>query len=338
MQQTISQKAEVKHSSDLRTLEQLSKSIAAAIGFGERENEEITLAVSELASNLVRHAGGGTVILTPLSDNGRSGVQIESIDKGPGIPDIERAMTDGFSTVGSLGYGLGTVNRLMDEFDIQSQPGAGTCIVCRRWVHVNGTSSYLCPLSFGAATRPHPRMGLNGDTFIIKQWEESALVGVIDGLGHGQWAQRAAQTARRYVESHFDQLPEETFRGVGRLCRATRGVVMALARFDWEQEKLIFASVGNVEVRVFNSPEPVKFVVRRGIIGLNAPNPVVTQHHWEPNNIMVIHSDGVRTHWQWEDFPELASESATVTAQRLLHVLAKEEDDATVAVVRGKPK
>jgi anti-sigma regulatory factor (Ser/Thr protein kinase)/serine/threonine protein phosphatase PrpC len=338
MQQTILRKVEVKHSSDLSALRKASNTTAAAIGFDEKENEEIVLAVSELASNLVRHAGGGTVILTPFSDDGRSGIQIESMDKGPGIPDMERAMTDGFSTVGSLGYGLGTVNRLMDEFDIRSQPGAGTYIVCRRWVHANRPNNKFCPLSFGAATRPHPRMGLNGDAFIIKQWEESALVGVIDGLGHGQWAQRAAQTARRYVESHFAQLPEETFRGVGRLCRATRGVVMALARFDWEKEKLTFASIGNIETRIFNSPEPVKFVIRRGIIGLNAPNPVVTQHHWVPGSIMVMHSDGVETHWQWEDFPELANEAATITAQRLLHVLAKEEDDATVVVVRGKPK
>jgi len=338
MQQPIQQKTEVKHSTDLSALRQVSKTTAAAIGFSERESEEIVLAVSELASNLVRHAGGGMVILTPLSNDGRSGIQIESVDKEPGIPDIERAMTDGFSTVGSLGYGLGTVNRLMDELDIESQPGAGTHIVCRRWVRVNEASSKLCPLSFGAATRPHPQMGLNGDAFVIKQWGESALVGVIDGLGHGQWAQRAAQTARRYVESHFAQLLGETFRGVGRSCRPTRGVVMALVRFDWAQEKLTFATVGNIEMRVFNSPEPVKFVIRRGIIGLNAPNPVVTEHHWEPSNIMVIHSDGVRTHWQWEDFPELANESATITAQRLLHVLAKEEDDATVVVARGKPR
>ncbi len=338
MQQPTQQKTEVKHSTDLSALRQASKVMAAAIGFGERESEEIVLAVSELASNLVRHAGGGTLTLTPLSNNGRCGIQIESVDKGPGIPDIEQAMTDGFSTVGSLGYGLGTVNRLMDEFDIQSPPGAGTYIVCQRWVRVNEPISKPCPLSFGAATRPHPQMGLNGDALVIKQWEESALVGVIDGLGHGQWAQRAAQTARRYVENHFERSLLEIFRDVERACRVTRGVVMTLARFDWAQERLTFASVGNIEVHVFNSPEPVKFVIRRGIIGLNAPKPAVTEHHWEPSNIMVIHSDGMRARWQWEDFPELANESATIIAQRLLHVLAKDEDDATVVVVRGKPK
>jgi anti-sigma regulatory factor (Ser/Thr protein kinase)/serine/threonine protein phosphatase PrpC len=338
MEQPAQQTFEVGHSSDLNALRRASKAMAAAIGFGEGESEEIILAVSELASNLVRHAMGGTLTLMPLTNSGRSGIQIESVDKGPGIPDVEQAMTDGFSTVGGLGYGLGTVNRLMGEFDIESQPGAGTHIVCRRWLRTDEPLAAACPLSFGAATCPRFKMGLNGDAFIIKQWDESTLVGIIDGLGHGQWAHRAAQTALRYVESHFDQSLSEIFRGVGRTCRATRGVVMALARFDWAQEKLAFASVGNIEAHVLNSPQPVKFIIRRGIIGLNAPNPVVTEHHWEPSNIMVLHSDGVRTHWLWGDFPELAEESATVTAQRLLHALAKEEDDATVVVVRGKPK
>ena len=84
-----------------------------------------------------------------------------------------------------------------------------------------------------------------------------ALVGVIDGLGHGQFAHRAAQTARQYVENHFDLPLDQIFRGVGRACRATRGVVMALARFDWGQGRLAFASVGNIAVRVFPRGESV---------------------------------------------------------------------------------
>ena len=337
MQCPEQQAMEIAHSSDLNAVKRVAKAMTAAIGFEERESEEIVLAVSELASNLIRHATRGMLTLTPLADGGHSGIQIESVDKGPGIADVEQSITDGFSTVHSLGYGLGTVNRLMDEFDIASQPGVGTQVVCRRWVRADEPGTMLCPLEFGAATRAKPEMkSVNGDDFVIRQWNQSALVGVIDGLGHGQWAQKAAQAARIYIESHFDQPLTDIFRGVGRMCRATRGVVMTLARFDWAQDKLTFAAVGNIEARVFNSPEPVKFIVRRGIIGLNAPHPVVLERHWNPNNIMVLHSDGVRTHWQWEEFPELAEESATVIAQKLLRALAKDTDDATVLVVRGK--
>ena len=263
---------------DLSTARLAARSMSTAIGFDERAVEEITLVVSELATNLVKHAKDGILRLRRAEEDGRTGIQIDSEDQGPGITNVEEAIADDFSTSGSLGCGLGTVNRLMDEFDVASRPGAGTSIVCKRWLRLDVPPTLACPLVFGVATRPYPLMSVNGDTFVIQQWGESALVGVIDGLGHGQLAYRAAQAARQYVERHFDQSLDEIFRGVARTCRATRGVVMGLARFDWGRATLTFASVGNVEARVFGSPEPMNFVYPRGVLGLNARRPVVTQH------------------------------------------------------------
>jgi hypothetical protein len=160
---------------------------------------------------------------------------------------------------------------------------------------------------------------------------------VIDGLGHGQFAHRAAQTARQYVETHFDQPLDQIFRGTACACRATRGVVMALARFDWEQGSVSVASVGNIEVRVFSSCGSMYFPVRRGVIGLNAPGALVTRQNWDPNAIMVIHSDGLRTHWTWSEFPRLPGQSASAAAEDLLRALARANDDATVIVVRKAP-
>ena len=110
---------------------------------------------------------------------------------------------------------------------------------------------------------------------------------------------------------------------------------MALARFPWRQEKMMFASIGNIEARVFGvSPSP-GLIVRRGIVGVNAPKAVVTEHHWTAG-IMVLHSDGVHTHWTWADFPELSDQPACLVAQHLLRRLAKPDDDATVLVIRGR--
>lgn len=329
---------EVSHSTDLIAARGAARALAAAIGFDETAREEVALAVSELASNLVKHARGGRLTLTPLARDGRGGIQIETVDSGAGIADVHQALADGFSAAGSLGYGLGAVNRLMDELDITSHqgPGTGTRIVCRRWLRERTGSATICPLAFGAATRPHPHMIENGDAFVIKRWGEHALLGVIDGLGHGQFARRAAETARQYVESHYDQPMEGIFRGVERACRATRGVVMALARFNWGRARLVFASVGNVEARAWGNSEPMNFILRRGIIGANAPLPVVTEHPWDPRYVLVLHSDGLRTRWRWEDFPHLAVASATVAAQQLLRSLAKDDDDATVVVVKGR--
>ncbi|MDO8544021.1 MAG: ATP-binding protein/SpoIIE family protein phosphatase [Opitutaceae bacterium] len=334
MQSPLPETLEILHSSHVGAARRAAKALAESIGFDPAACEEIALAMTELATNLIKHAQGGKLTLTPHADGGRVALEIESRDSGPGIADVEQALADRFSTAGTRGTGLGAVNRLMDELDITSEHGRGTRIACRKWVRQHPSSIRPCPLAFGVATRPRQPGADNGDAFVVKQWAEIALVGVIDGLGHGQFAHRAAQAARQYVESHFDLPLDQIFRGVGRACRATRGVVMALARFDWGQGRLAFASVGNIEVRVFPGSELFSFSIRRGVIGLNAPNAMVTEHPWPPGHVLVLHSDGLRTYWNWKDFPGLSEQPAQALAQEFLRLLAKEEDDATVIVVR----
>jgi anti-sigma regulatory factor (Ser/Thr protein kinase) len=329
------QTVEVYHESGVGAARRAARAVAAALGFAPVAGEEIALAISELATNLIKHARGGTLTLTPLADGGRVALEIESRDDGPGIAIVEQALGDRFSTAGTRGTGLGAVNRLMDDLDITSRRGSGTRIVCRRWLRRHQPSARLCPLAFGVATRPRPLSQVNGDAFVVSHWAESTLVGIIDGLGHGQFAHRAAQTARQYVESHFDSPLDRIFLGAGRACRATRGVVMALARFDWGQGRLAFAAVGNIVVRVFPRAQPLHFVMRRGVIGLNAPGAVVTEYPWSPDQVLVLHSDGVATDWGWKDFPCWANQPAAAMATELLCAKAKVEDDATVIAVRN---
>jgi anti-sigma regulatory factor (Ser/Thr protein kinase) len=321
---------------DVRQACDSARQLAAAIGFSATHSEEIVLAVNELAMNLIKHASGGSIQMSVAGREGRTGMQVEAEDSGPGIEDINRAITDGYSTAGGLGIGLGTVNRVMDEMEIHSERSAGTHIVCQRWVRPTYEGVLVSELEFGAAMRAYRDAAENGDAFLIRQWEGHALVGVIDGLGHGQFAQRAAFAARHYLEQHFDQPLESLFRGVGRACRATRGVVMALGRFDLAQEKLTVASVGNVEMRLIGSRQRFHPVVRRGIIGLNAPNAVSFEHPWTAESVLVLHSDGLGTHWDTADFPELQQETPSHAAYRLLAALGKPDDDATVVVVRTK--
>ncbi|HWQ20956.1 MAG TPA: ATP-binding protein [Methanotrichaceae archaeon] len=329
----------VIRAADVSAARGAARAMALGIGFAATASEEIALAVSELASNLVKHAGGGTIVLLSLCE----GMQIESHDEGSGIEDIDQALTDGFSTAGSLGFGLGTVNRLMDEFEISSRcsrPDSGTHIVCKRFIRGGAAGPLPGPLEFGAATRAHPLMSVNGDTFVIKCWGTSALIGVIDGLGHGQQALLAAQAARRYVEIHYNQPLLSIFTGVDRACRATRGVVMSLARFDWISDlsrvTLTFSGIGNVEMSIIGKQEPLNFVIRRGILGAGTPSPVVTEHIWKPGYVMVLHSDGISAHHKWSDLPELRNASVEVVAQHILQRLARKEDDATVIVARSK--
>ena len=142
---------------DVHGARRAAKAMALAMGFDAKASEEITLVISELASNLIRHARGGTLTLTPVNDSERVGIQLESCDRGPGLADAEQAITDGFSTGGSLGYGLGTVNRLMDHVDITSQHGANArpTIVCTRWLRVD-MSPQLPSARWSLAPPPAP--------------------------------------------------------------------------------------------------------------------------------------------------------------------------------------
>ena len=306
--------------------------MAESLGFPPVHCQEISLVISELGANLLRHASQGRLTVTPLEGGTQPGIQVESDDAGPGIADVEQAITDGYSTAGGLGLGLGTVNRLMDELDIHSGARGGVQIVCRRWVRPRPSGLFDRRLAFGAASRPYRPWEENGDAFIIKQWEGNALAAVIDGLGHGAFAQRASLAARQYIEQHFDQPLDKIFRGAGRACRATRGVVMALARFDLVGRKLLIASVGNIEVRLQGGVERFRPIVRRGIVGLNAPDAVITEHPWTSSTMLIMHSDGLPAHWAWDQFPELDGELPPAIAQRLLRRLARPDDDATVVV------
>src|SRR5262249_44552173 len=288
--------------------------------------EEITLAAAELASNLLKHASKGTLTLRPLILRERSGLEIETSDSGPGIEDVEKSFTDGYSTSGSLGYGLGTVNRLMDEVDIHSVPGSGTRILCRRWLRAEPGPSAARTWDIGVFTRARGLAIENGDAFVIQHWGEELLIGIIDGLGHGEFAQRAALAAQRYVQSHDRQPLDKIFSGAGRACRATRGVVMALARFT-SLTHLQFASLGNIEVRAWTGAERLPFALKRGILGTLNLNIHVQEFAWQPDWLLVLHTDGLRTRWQWSDFPGIERQPAQLVASTLMRALATDHDD-----------
>jgi len=318
---------------DCHLAQKTARKLVKSLGFREAEGEEIVIATSELASNLIRHAGSGSLTFKPLQIDGQAGLEIESQDQGPGIIDVDQSMTDGYSTAGGLGLGLGTVNRLMDELEINSTPERGTRIACRRWVRPP-IKERTFKWDVGAATYSRRFAPCNGDAFVIKEWGSSLLVGLIDGLGHGQAAQEAALTAQRYVLAHYDRPLDMIFAGTARACRSTRGVVMALARFE-SPTFLKFASIGNVEVRALCGEKKTNFLAQRGILGADQLKATVHEFQWDPNWLLILHSDGLRGPWQWEDFAGLDRDPAQAIAQRFLRKLATHDDDATIVAVRS---
>lgn len=123
----------VHSSGDVVAVRQAVRALAQEAGFNLVDQTKIVTAASELARNTVDHGGGGTAKVDFLNDGIRRGIRISFEDKGPGIPDIELALRDGYTTGSGLGLGLGGARRLVNEFEIASHPGQGTRVVITRW-------------------------------------------------------------------------------------------------------------------------------------------------------------------------------------------------------------
>ena len=120
-------------SEDVVRLRQAVRERAVAIGFSLVDQTKVVTAASELGRNTVQHGGGGTATLATVMNGTRRGLRLEFRDQGPGIPDIQQALQDGFTTGSGMGLGLSGSRRLSDEFEIESTPGAGTRVAIVRW-------------------------------------------------------------------------------------------------------------------------------------------------------------------------------------------------------------
>jgi serine/threonine-protein kinase RsbT len=119
---------------DIVIARQKGRALAVATGFSSTDQTIIALAISEIARNIISYARRGKITLARVDEGGRRGVVIVAQDEGPGIPDIELAMRDGYSTAKSLGVGLPGAKRVMDDFELISTPGCGTTITMKKWI------------------------------------------------------------------------------------------------------------------------------------------------------------------------------------------------------------
>jgi len=119
---------------DIINARQIARTEASKLGFSTTDSTLIATAISELARNIVMYAKEGEIILRPIHASGRLGIIIIARDQGPGIADLRQALKDGYSTSRSLGLGLPGVQRIMDEFQIESQPVQGTVVTIKKWM------------------------------------------------------------------------------------------------------------------------------------------------------------------------------------------------------------
>lgn len=340
---------EVRDEAQVGAVRRTIHAYAARMNFTERELAEIDIVVQEMGTNAARYATGGGQIHFTNTLGAEPGLEIFYTDRGPGIYDLDRVVRDGVSTGGSLGAGLGAVRRLMDEFEVYStvqntdrlasfarRTTHGTAILSRKWVaaRLPDTTLETSARRIGVWTRPHPQEDRNGDAYFVSRRAGQMLIAVVDGLGHGEGAHEASRVAISVLAEWQGEGLEEIFRTAHAALRPTRGAVMGACVLDRERGSFQYAGVGNIEVRVFNAPEPVRPISNNGTLGARMDKVRVWSYPWAEGASVVLASDGVSASWDMNDYPGLLQRSPQLLAGILMRDYGRDTDDATVLVVR----
>lgn len=350
----VIQSMEVRDEAQVGGVRRAVHAFARDVGFTDRELAELDIVVQEIGTNAARYAdaGGWLHFTTPLG--AEPGIEIFYCDKGPGIHDLERAVRDGVSTGGSLGAGLGAIQRLLDEFEVYSTtktPHAprsmtgkisrrtthGTALLGRKWVAAARFSPERHAASarrFGVWCRPRPGETDNGDAYFVRRRAGQQLLAVVDGLGHGAGAREAADAAVEVLAAWQGETLDEIFRRTHERLRHTRGAVMGACVVDTKQKTFQYAGVGNVEARVLGSVHPVRPISTNGTLGARLGQVRVWSYEWSEGATVVLASDGLSASWDIADYPGLLSKSPQMFAGVLARDYIRETDDATVLIAR----
>ncbi len=304
--------------------------LATALEFDEQRVGEVALAATEAATNLVRHARGGELVIRSLHAGDRSWVELIAIDRGPGMANLATAMRDGYSTGDTPGTGLGAIRRLSVTFDAFTQAPSGTVLLSRL-----GPTD-VSPPGFGVVCLPLRGEVACGDAWAVEEVAGGrTLVLVADGLGHGLLA---AEASRRAVKVFREHLRLDTVGIVTALhngLRATRGAAVAVAELRRGQSELRFTGLGNVAAAVIDGGKSRSMVSQNGTAGVIAHRIQEFAYPWAEGNLLVMHSDGLSSQWQIDRYRGLQARHPAVIAGVLYRDGRRERDDVTVLVMGG---
>jgi anti-sigma regulatory factor (Ser/Thr protein kinase) len=309
--------------------------LATKLGFRGTEAGKVALVVTELGTNLFKHAKGGRIILRPFCGSSGNGLDILALDKGPGIGNVAECLRDGYSTSGSPGSGLGAVRRQAVVFDLHSVPDMGTAILARLEV-MPAVRPDESGFQIGTICVPKSGEEVCGDGWTSLEQRTRLLLLIVDGLGHGPGAAEAARTAAVVVREHPTLPLMELIAALHPALRATRGAAMALAEIDHDKQILRVLGVGNVAGRVVAPKGDRSLVSLPGTVGVEMRKANPFEYPWSDDALLILHSDGLATHWNLARYPGLALRDPTLIAGVLFRDHCRGYDDTTVVVVKQR--
>lgn len=312
--------------------------LTQSLAWTEVEAGRLALVVTELATNLLRHATMGRLLIAarPAFND----VEVISIDEGPGIVDPSQSMRDGYSTGGgSPGTGLGAIRRLASDFDLYStvpqdgKPGGTLCVARVR-------AGKAAPpahggIQVGAVAICAPGETVNGDSWAFATDGVNASLMVADGLGHGPEAAKASSAAADlFLQQPF--VGTVAFLGDAHAAlQTTRGAAVCCLRMDAANVRCTGA--GNVVSRIVSGVFDRSMVTQHGTVGMQMRRAQEAVMDLPEHALAIVHSDGIETRWDSTRLHPLLDRDPALVAALLLRDHCRGRDDATVVVLRRIP-
>jgi anti-sigma regulatory factor (Ser/Thr protein kinase) len=306
--------------------------LASDCGLGEVQAGRLAIVVTELATNLARHARKGRLWLSARRE--RREVEVIAVDEGPGIRDVDRSLADGFSTGGTPGTGLGAVRRLARHFDLHSSPPGGTVVVAQVGDDAPAATGHA--VCVGAVSLAAPGETACGDGWAFALDGERSALMVADGLGHGPDAAEAAQVALESFREDPLAPPAQVLARVHQALRRTRGAAVMVLQPDAAAGVVRSAGAGNVMARLVSGVSDRTLLCQHGTAGIVIRTPEEATTAWPPHAMLVVYSDGIESRWKPEVLVPLLARDPTLAAAVLVRDHCRGRDDATVAVLRRK--
>jgi anti-sigma regulatory factor (Ser/Thr protein kinase) len=307
-------------------------------GLTEKKVAEIDIVVAEIGSNIVKHAGGGEVLVM-LTDMPQPAIEIIGIDNGSGIADLGRMMQDGISTVKTLGHGLGAIKRLSDFLQVYSVKGWGTILLSRFFI--KPPEQYppkpIPEIRTLLVSKPGERAC--GDGFYVRPDRAGIRIFLGDGLGHGIEANKAVMAAVNSFRYCMRADLSEGLRQRHEDVKRTRGLVGTAAVYSNKDQNWRVCGVGNIHARMLTAAGSRTYLPYNGIIGHNLPRTINQQeieHTPGKEQILILCSDGIKTRWEMMKYPAIFRYDMSVLAAAIYKDNARKTDDMSVVIVKVK--
>lgn len=309
---------------------------AEAVGLAREECERLALVVTEAATNLLRHAKAGEIIIAPCRNGVSRHVDVIALDDGPGLVNIEAAMSDGFTTAGEarrgIGGGLGAIARMSDRFDIHSDP-RGTTV----FASIGPMKSKSRGVETAGLIVPKPNLDEGGDAFAVRVEGALTLLMLMDVLGHGP---AAATEARKGVAAFREAKGanlEESDLAVKHALAGTRGAAALIVEVPSGPGTLRAIGLGNVRGEI-TVPGGASHGIPSspGIVGASTKEARSTEHDWPEDAVLVLTTDGLKSSGLQPEPAALFFRRPATIAATLYKRRRRGTDDSGVLVARNR--